>query len=543
LIALIAAAIILDAGASPAASLAPSAPLPDGTYTYEFRQGTASLGTATIGVARADGVVKTHEIASVGGRSFTIDMSLDPTSFVPQTLDGVYPGKNPTPVHVTFGSSEFNETITGMGSKSVAPAPGAKGIAPLDGPVMSGFFLTPVQASTTGSTSFSGYSPGSETTLPIKLDPADATTRPANVPASDNGYLVSGLQSGSITIWYDPNTFVPQDCEIPAQSLSIVLIKTSAQSTMNSSAPPIPKPLSTATPRFASRDVTFTSSDGTVLAGTLTVPSPHVRKTMPAVVLVHGSGPATRDERIGPNLIFLELSNALSNHGYVVLRYDKRGIGKSGGNAKTTTRDQLLADARAAISFVAARSDVDPSDVFVLGHSEGGELAPSLAAGGAKLRGIALMAPPAIPLDQILMQQSTLGLSGKAAQDTAASEAAAITAIRTGVSNVPGAIWLRSSFGIDPAVVIRSVPCPILILQGGKDFQVLAKDLPRLVNAARAAHRDVTVVQFPNDDHLFDNLPGAQKATIANYMVPHRIDPAMISALLTWLDKKSLRGR
>jgi dienelactone hydrolase len=537
LLAFVAAAIIiLDAGASPAASPAPSSPLPDGTYTYEFRQGTTNLGTATIAVARAGGGVKTHEIVTLSGRSFTIDMTLDPTSFVPQTLDGIYPGAKPTPIHVKFGSSAFDETIPGMGSKSVAAAEGAKGIAPLDGPVMSGFFLAPVQASTTGSTSFSGFSPGSETMIPVKLAPADVATRPASVTAADNGYLMTGLQSGDITIWYDANTFVPQDLEVPAQSLSIVLVKKTAQGAMHSSAPPTPKPLPTTKPQFESRDVTFKSGDGTVLAGTLTIPAPQVRKAMPAVVLVHGSGPATRDEQIGPNPIFLQLSNYLSNHGYVVLRYDKRGIGKSGGNANTTTRDQLLADARAAIVFVASRPGVDPHDVFVLGHSEGGELAPSLAAGGAKLRGIALMAPPAIPLDQILMQQATFGLTGADASNAAEKERQAITSIRTGLSVMPGAIWLRSSFGIDPAVVITKVPCPILILQGGKDIQVLAKDLPRLVNAARAAHRDVTVVQFPNDDHIFITVPGSQKSTLAEYMVPHRVDPAMTSVLLTWLD-------
>jgi dienelactone hydrolase len=533
------AAVIID-GSSPAPSASPSAQpmVPNGTYTYAFRQGSTALGTAIIAVQRANGAVKTHEIDAVAGRSFTVDQTLDPVTFIPQTLDAIYPGAAPTAIHVTFGATAFDESIHGLGSKSLTPTAGAKGIVVLDNVVLSGFFLTPAQSKANGSTSLTGLSPGSETIFPLALVPAAAASRPASVPAADVGSTVTGLQSGEITVWSDPQTFVPADFEIPAQSLSIVLVKESASAAMSASAPPSPKPLPTATPHFTSRDVTFRSSDGTLLSGTLTVPERPAAR-LPAVVLVHGSGATNRDEQIGPNPIFLELSNALSNHGYVVLRYDKRGVGKSGGDARTFTRDQLLADARAAIGRVAREPHVDAHAIFVVGHSEGGELAPSLAAGGAPLRGIALMAPPAIPLDQILLQQSQLGLQGAAAKQARTREEHAILGIKTGVANGSGAAWLRSSFGIDPAEVIKHVPCPILVLQGGKDFQVLASDLPRLVDAARAAHRQITVRLFPDDDHLFITHPVGQAATMADYMLPHRVDPAMIAALLDWLDARA----
>ena len=202
------------------------------------------------------------------------------------------------------------------------------------------------------------------------------------------------------------------------------------------------------------------------------------------------------------------------------------------------TRDQLLADARSAVAVLARQPHVDPNQVFIVGHSEGGELAPSLAAGGAPVRGIALMAPPAIPLDQILLQQATHGLSGKRKQDALTAQQRDNIAIKNGAYQGAGAAWLRSSFGIDPAAVIKQVPCPILILQGGKDFQVLASDLPRLVNAARSARRDVTVHVFPNDDHLFITVPAGRQSSMAEYFQPHRVDPAMVSALLSWLDSR-----
>jgi hypothetical protein len=358
------------------------------------------------------------------------------------------------------------------------------------------------------------------------------------VPAGDGGLILSGLQGGSITIWYDPSTMVPHDMEIPSQGVSIVLTKRSQGASMNATPAPAPTPLPTATPHFTSRDVSFASSDGTKLAGTITIPD-DLKVRAPAIVLVQGSGPVDRDERVGPNPIFLELSNALSNHGYVVLRYDKRGIGKSGGDAMTMTHDQLVADAKAATAFLAGQPQVDHTRVFALGHSEGGMLAPSLAVEGAGLRGIALMAPPAIPLDQILVQQATWRMTGAQEQEAKQSELAAIARIKAGTSNVPGAMWLRSSFGIDPAQVIRRVPCPILILQGGKDFQVLVTDLPRLVEAAKSAHRDVTVHVYPNDDHLFITIPNGQRSGVAEYLVPHRVDPAMVSDLLAWLDRES----
>lgn len=94
---------------------------------------------------------------------------------------------------------------------------------------------------------------------------------------------------------------------------------------------------------------------------------------------------------------------------------------------------------------------------------------------------------------------------------------------------------MRSSFGIDPAVAIAKVPCPILILQGTKDIQVLAADTPRLVEAARAAGRNVTVVMLKGDDHLFINLPGDQTSTINEYFTPSYLDPALFTAIDTWL--------
>ena len=180
------------------------------------------------------------------------------------------------------------------------------------------------------------------------------------------------------------------------------------------------------------------------------------------MLLVHGSGCIDRDETIGPNKIFAQIANNLSNAGYAVLRYDKRSCGKSGGTF--AVRDRLIADARDALAFVRAQPEVDAKSVYVLGHSEGGELAPSIAIADRHLAGIVLMAPPALPLEQILMQQLLRNVPA-ARQAAARRKVRALFAtVESGKGKTGADRWLRSSFGIDPIKLIAQVPCPILIL-------------------------------------------------------------------------------
>lgn len=295
--------------------------------------------------------------------------------------------------------------------------------------------------------------------------------------------------------------------------------------------------LATPFPYFTSRDVRFTSADGTVLAGTLTVPQ-HGRAPFAAIVLVPGSGAQNRDEQIGPNPVFLQLSNALSNAGYAVLRYDKRGVGASGGRTTVGSRDQLLDDVQAAFRFARAQPEIDPERVYLLGHSEGGELVPTIAAGNPDVAGIILLAPPALPLARILMQQALAGVPADQRTAARARELAILAAARQGHDSMRA--WLRSSLDVDPIVDIARVRAPVLILQGEADAQVLLADLPRLVNAARAHNRDVTVRTFPGDNHLFETAaPGTARspdAALQQYLtVPGRIDARVPAVIEQWL--------
>lgn len=340
---------------------------------------------------------------------------------------------------------------------------------------------------------------------------------------------------------YDPKTGVVSKMDVPLQEAEYKLV-----SHTSSTAPAAtPAPLPTAVPlppaQFRSEDVTFTSSDGTKLAGTVTIPNARTAH-FPAIVFVHGSGAENRNEQIGPNAVFLQLATALSNAGFVVLRYDKRGIGQSGGIANAMTRDELIQDVEAAFKFVKTKPYVDSKRIFLLGHSEGGELVPSVALATPGVAGIVLMAPPALPLAQVSMEQVLAMNPPSQRAAVRAEEAAALAKIRNGETKGPGMAWMRTTMDVDNAKTLSQVRIPVLILQGASDVQVLPKDLPRLVAAAKQHNRNVTVHVFPGDNHLFMKaLPGTAQdpqAALNQYLtVPGRIDPAVLQALIGWLQR------
>jgi uncharacterized protein len=327
------------------------------------------------------------------------------------------------------------------------------------------------------------------------------------------------------------------DVQIPAQGAEFRLTSSAREAAAVATPAPFPTALPTPLPHFTSRDVTLTSADGTRLAGTLTVPE-RGRGPYATLVLVHGSGPQDRDETIGPNPVFLQLSNALSNAGYAVLRYDKRGIGKSGGRTTLGTRDELIDDVKAAYHFASVQPEVDPKRIYLLGHSEGGELVPTVAAEDPRVAGIVLMAPPSLPLWRIIMQQALASSPPDQRKFVEAKELTDFQNAREGHDSMRA--WLRSSMDVDPIIDIKRVHAPILILQGAADVQVLPPDLPRLVTAARSVNHDVTVHIFSNDNHLFEAITPGVKQTpyvaLQQYLtVPARLDPRMLTALEAWL--------
>ena len=200
---------------------------------------------------------------------------------------------------------------------------------------------------------------------------------------------------------------------------------------------------------------------------------------------------------------------------------------------------------KAAFRFARAQHEIDAKHVYLLGHSEGGELVPTVAAQDRGVAGIILMAPPSLPLWQVSMRQALASVSAGTRAAMEKAELAALDKIRH--SSEAKDAWYRSSMDLDPAVDIARVRTPILILQGEGDAQVSPQDLPRLAKAARTSNRDVTVRTFSNDNHLFEavesNGPQTPQAAVQQYLtVPARIDERVLNTLSAWLATPRRKG-
>lgn len=513
--------------ALPAAS--PGHVLPDGTYAYVMSVNGSPYVTSTIVVRHGTGKIHIDERAVQNGLTIVTQRVVDPKTFATIGYRTDAGGVTPATIALTATTATVTQGASHLSIDALGAAPFL-----ISDNLIAGFALVPATLHAAGANrlSIACLCMRNFVALAASVVPADEA-RPAGVPADDASEAIS-LEGQTLTFWYDRETFVVQAMDLPAQHLALTLRSYAARiARIAPIAPPTPVPLPPA--HYTREHVTIVADDGVHLAGTLTMPV-RANNRVPGFVLVHGSGCTDRDETIGPNKVFLQIANHLSNEGYAVLRYDKRSCGKSGGTF--AVRSRLIADALDVVRFLRRQPGVDPHRIDVLGHSEGGELAPSIAILDGHIRGIVLMAPPARPLAQVSTEQ-VLRLAPRAQRAAVRQQQrAALARIRAGGSgNMPpaAAAWYRSEMDIDPAKIIATVPCPILILQGTRDIQVLPADLPRLVRAARAAHRNVTVDLLAGDDHLFIHLPGNERSTLSEYFVPSYLDPKLFSSIDAWL--------
>ena len=369
--------------------------LPSGTYRYETSIGGHSVGSSTIVIGRNGGTLDIGESASLAGRSLISERKIREATFANISYVADASGQHAA---LTFSGNEATLSAGAVHSTIAAPA-GAPFV--VSDNMVAGFALIPAALRVTGAKELTlACICGAFVAVPVTVAGHPAVP-PAGVPSGDAAVTVE-VEGQTGTLWFNPQTEVLDYFELPAQELTIAL------RSYDPKIVPLAKPVAATTlplppARYTSRDVAIKTDDGVTLAGTLTVPNP-AATPLPGFVLVHGSGCNDRDETIGPNKIFAQLANRLSNDGYAVLRYDKRSCGKSGG--KFPVRDRLIADARDAIAYLRSQPGIDPKRIYVLGHSEGGELAPSIAIADGRLRGIVLLAPPALPLEQILKQQT-----------------------------------------------------------------------------------------------------------------------------------------
>lgn len=327
---------------------------------------------------------------------------------------------------------------------------------------------------------------------------------------------------------------------------------------------------------YTARDVTFENPDDhTKLAGTLTIPpgpGPH-----PAVILITGSGAQDRDETIFNHKPFLVLADHLTRHGIAVLRCDDRGVGGSGGSVATATAEDFAGDVLAGMAFLKQQDAIDAHRIGLIGHSEGGIIAPIVAARSHDVACIVLLAGPAFPGAEILhMQTEALLRAAGVAPDKIAAELAAhqrLLDVLTGddadlimkrlreltelqLHRDPNAAqptpaqldaslaaafqqlrspWMQSFLKLDPRAALRQVRCPVLALIGTKDLQVpAAQNLPEIERTLRAAGNDsVTVKSLPGLNHLFQE---ANTGLVAEYgQIEQTMAPVAFETITDWL--------
>jgi hypothetical protein len=328
---------------------------------------------------------------------------------------------------------------------------------------------------------------------------------------------------------------------------------------------------------YTVEEVTFTNTaDQVTLAGTLTLPN--AKGKFPVVILITGSGQQDRDETIFEHKPFAVIADDLTKKGFAVLRYDDRGIGKSTGSFQNCTSADFANDVRAAIAYLKTRQDINPKKMGLLGHSEGGMIAPMVAADSKDIKFIVLMAGPGTPIDELLIEQSIRysELAGADQESTAANakmqkdiysfiknyksdhlesdltayiqkemaqfpadmkpqtEEELNQAVSAQVKTVTGN-WFLYFLRYNPAENLSKLKCGVLALNGALDFQVPAKtNLKAIENALiKGNNKNFKIVELPGLNHLFQD---ATTGSFEEYSkIEQTISPKALSTISDWV--------
>ncbi len=301
---------------------------------------------------------------------------------------------------------------------------------------------------------------------------------------------------------------------------------------------------------FVERDIAIGTGER-ALPATLALPKSASRNApVAAVVLVHGSGAHDRNETIGPNRPFLDIARGLAARDIAVLRYDKRSRVRPqdfAGDAYTID-DETTNDAVAAVAALAATDGVDPGRIFVLGHSQGGMLAPRIAKQSGNVEGLILLAAPARPLLDILIEQNRRlavlgdGKTSDAERTAIAALEAQVRAARTEQDakadvlplGLPASYW-RSTDAVDPVAEAQQVALPVLVLQGARDIQVVDADWQLWKRRLRDA-KDATFKLYPALNHL--GMAGEGEGSLDEYMRPGQVDAQLIGDVAEWIGRR-----
>ena len=313
------------------------------------------------------------------------------------------------------------------------------------------------------------------------------------------------------------------------------------------------------------------------LAGTLTLPrrpGPH-----PAVLLITGSGAQDRDSELMGHRPFRVIADDLTRRGFAVLRVDDRGVGGSSGSLDTSTSADLARDVTAGLRFLAGRRDIDAKRIGLVGHSEGGLIAPMVAAGNPDVAFMVLLAAPGLRGDAIIalqgeqisrksglgeaqidanrkLQRQLLALAaGSEPREQVAprmralletqlppGDPATAAAMRQALDAQVEAMltpWYRYFLTADPRPYLSRVTCPVLVLNGAHDVQVPSEENLGAISQAlqEAGNRDVTVRSLPKLNHLFQT---SRTGMVDEYaLIEETFAPTALGLMGDWLERRA----
>jgi uncharacterized protein len=299
---------------------------------------------------------------------------------------------------------------------------------------------------------------------------------------------------------------------------------------------------------FDERSITIHSGHWD-LPGSLTIPKG--QGPFPALVLVHGSGPNDQDETIGPNKTFKDLAFGLSSRGIAVLRYNKRthqyGAKSSDDSNTFTVKDEVIDDARAAVALLASSPEINPKRIYLAGHSLGAYLGPRIADGDTQIAGLILMAGNTRPIEDLVVEQvryqadqegpitpeaqKTIDSVEQSAKEFHNPDLKPDMTVHLLGAEVP-ASYVLDLRNYHPADLAATLKIPVLVMQGGRDYQVRQADFDGWKKTL-GSKPNVTFKPYPDLNHLF--ISGTGPSTPSEYMKPGHVPEVVISDIAAWI--------
>lgn len=288
---------------------------------------------------------------------------------------------------------------------------------------------------------------------------------------------------------------------------------------------------------YTAEEVVVRTKSGLTLTGTLTLPAGASRGRLPAVVTITGSGTQDRDET-SPGMPgyrpFYQLADTLGRRGIAVLRLDDRGSGGSTMGPLTVTTPDFADDIRAAVAYLRGRAEIDPRRIALAGHSEGGSIAPMVAASDSAIAAVVIMAGGVSTGREIVSFQQRYVVDSMARYKGQQREAALAQFVRNTDSVAAALPWMKFFLAYDGTATAGRVRSPVLIVHGENDYQVPVAEAEKAAAAVRAGgNRDVTVRVFPATNHLFVDDAGVGFSY--EKLPSFRVRPEVLGAIADWL--------